>query len=273
MQRSQVFADRGLQANSRQNDDIEYFSDNHSVATFCGTTGKLRYKFDKRLFDFWECVLEISVWLGFFAASWAISISPGPGAVYAMSCGLNHGLRQGYMGTIGMIFGMMTALGVTAVGLGALLLASAHAFTVLKWAGVAYLIYLGIKQWRAPGVPIVTLNKDSSASADDRASDATTRALIVKGWAVNATNPKGYIFMMAVMPQFLDPSRPLMLQYVVIGATLCLTDAVVMAGYTGFAAKVLSFFKTEAQMKMLNRIFGGLFVAAAGALATFKRGA
>jgi homoserine/homoserine lactone efflux protein len=207
--------------------------------------------------------MDFGVWLGFFAASWAISISPGPGAVYAMSCGLNHGLKRGYAGTIGMIFGMMTALIVTAIGLGALLLASVHAFTVLKWAGVAYLVYLGIKQWRAPGVPIV--------SADDEAAGATTRSLIVKGWAVNATNPKGYIFMMAVMPQFLDPSKPLLLQYLIIGTTLCFTDAVVMAGYTGFAAKVLSLFKTEAQMKTLNRIFGGLFVAAAGALATFKR--
>jgi homoserine/homoserine lactone efflux protein len=209
--------------------------------------------------------MDFSTWLAFFAASWAISISPGPGAVYAMSCGLNHGLKRGYWGTIGMIFGMMTALIVTSVGLGALLLASAHAFTALKWAGVAYLIYLGIKQWRAPGVPI--------ASPDNESRGATARSLIVKGWAVNATNPKGYIFMMAVMPQFLDPSQPLLLQYLVIGTTLCFTDAVVMAGYTGFAARVLSFFKTEAQMKFLNRVFGGLFVAAAAALATFKRNA
>jgi homoserine/homoserine lactone efflux protein len=209
--------------------------------------------------------MDFSTWLAFFAASWAISISPGPGAVYAMSCGLNHGLKHGYWGTIGMIFGMMTALIVTAVGLGALLLASAHAFTVLKWAGVAYLVYLGIKQWRAPGVPI--------ASPDSEAHGATARSLVVKGWAVNATNPKGYIFMMAVMPQFLDPNKSLLLQYLIIGATLCFTDAVVMAGYTGFAARVLSFFKTEAQMKFLNRVFGGLFVAAAAALATFKRNA
>jgi homoserine/homoserine lactone efflux protein len=209
--------------------------------------------------------MELSVWLGFFAASWAISISPGPGAVYAMTCGLNHGLRRGYAGTIGMIFGMMTALIVTAIGLGALLLTSAHAFTALKWAGVAYLIYLGIKQWRAPGVPL--------AAADEAADGESVRALIFKGWAVNATNPKGYIFMMAVMPQFIDTNAPLFAQYVIIGITLCFTDAVVMAGYTGFAAKVLSYFKTERQMKFLNRVFGGLFVVAATTLATFKRAA
>ncbi len=207
--------------------------------------------------------MDFGVWLGFFVASWAISLSPGPGAVYAMSCGLNHGFRRGYVGSIGMIFGMLTALAVTAIGLGALMLASAQAFSLLKWAGVAYLVYLGVKQWRAPAVPL--------AAVDERHQVASTRDLIVKGWAVNATNPKGYIFMMAVMPQFLDPNRALWPQYLIIGVTLALTDTVVMAGYTGLAAKALGFFRTETQMRMLNRLFGGLFIAAASALATFKR--
>ncbi len=209
--------------------------------------------------------MEFSTWLAFFAASWAISISPGPGAVFAMSSGLNYGFKRGYVGAIGMILGMWTALVVVALGLGALLLASVHAFTVLKWAGVLYLIYLGIKQWRAPAVPL--------AAQDPNQRNVTARELIVKGWAVNATNPKGYIFMMAVMPQFIDAGSPLLPQYAIIALTLAFTDVVVMAGYTGFASRVLAFFKTEAQMRFLNRLFGGLFVAAAAALATFKRGA
>jgi homoserine/homoserine lactone efflux protein len=209
--------------------------------------------------------MEFSTWLAFFAASWAISISPGPGAVFAMSSGLNYGFKRGYVGTIGMILGMWTALVVVALGLGALLLASAHAFTVLKWAGVLYLIYLGVKQWRAPAVPLAT--------HDPSQRNVSARELIVKGWAVNATNPKGYIFMMAVMPQFIDANSPLLPQYAIIALTLAFTDVVVMAGYTGFASRVLAFFKTEAQMRFLNRLFGGLFVAAAAALATFKRGA
>ncbi|TAG49039.1 MAG: threonine transporter RhtB [Betaproteobacteria bacterium] len=209
--------------------------------------------------------MEMSTWLAFFAASWAISISPGPGAVFAMSSGLNYGFQRGYVGAIGMILGMWTALVVVALGLGALLLASAHAFTVLKWAGVAYLIYLGVKQWRAPAVPL--------AAKDEALGSFSARALIFNGWAVNATNPKGYIFMMAVMPQFIDASAPLLPQYAIIALTLAFTDVVVMAGYTGFASRVLAFFKTEAQMRFLNRLFGGLFVAAAAALATFKRSA
>jgi homoserine/homoserine lactone efflux protein len=94
--------------------------------------------------------MDFSVWLAFFAASWAISISPGAGAVAAMSAGLNHGFRRGYFTTLGLILGIWTQLLVVSLGLGALVAASSLAFAVVKWLGVAYLIWLGIKQWRAP---------------------------------------------------------------------------------------------------------------------------
>ena len=207
--------------------------------------------------------MTLETWLAFFVASWIISISPGSGAIYAMSCGLNHGFRRGFVGTIGLIAGIWTALAIVAVGLGAILSASTHAFAALKWLGVSYLVYLGIKQWRAPPIPL--------AAAGDAATAVSARAVIAKGWAVNATNPKGIVFMMAVMPQFVDSTAPLLPQYLLIAATFAFTDFVIMAIYTGFAARVLSFFKTEAQMRMLNRIFGSLFVLAATALATFKR--
>ena len=104
--------------------------------------------------------MEFSTWLAFFAASWAISISPGPGAVAAMSAGLNHGFRRGYFTTFGLVLGIWIQVLIVGVGLGALIATSATAFLVVKWAGVAYLVYLGIKQWRAPAVPLV-------AEADD----------------------------------------------------------------------------------------------------------
>ena len=207
--------------------------------------------------------MTVETWLAFFVASWIISISPGSGAIYAMSCGLNHGFRRGFVGTIGLIAGIWTALAIVAIGLGAILTTSTYAFAALKWLGVAYLLYLGIKQWRAPPEPMAAAGVD--------AVPISARTLIAKGWAVNATNPKGIVFMMAVMPQFIDTAAPLLSQYVVIAATFAFTDFVIMAIYTGFAAKVLSFFKTDAQMRMLNRIFGSLFALAATALATFKR--
>jgi homoserine/homoserine lactone efflux protein len=209
--------------------------------------------------------MDWTVWLAFFAASWAISFSPGPGAVAAMSAGLNHGLRRGYWLTVGLILGIWTQLVVVVLGLGVLIATSAVAFSVVKWFGVAYLVWLGIKQWRAPvgDGPLVASGSAPAA--------ATRRSLVLRGWVINAVNPKGTVFMLAVVPQFLQLAEPLWPQYLVIAATLAFTDLVVMALYTALAAKVLGALRSPQHQRLLNRVFGGLFVAAGVLLATFKR--
>jgi homoserine/homoserine lactone efflux protein len=208
--------------------------------------------------------MDLSVWLAFFAAAWAISLSPGAGAVAAMSAGMNHGFARGYFMTFGLVLGIWTQVLVVGVGLGALIATSAIAFTLIKWAGVAYLIWLGIRQWRAPAEPMV---------ADAREGmPVSRRTLFLRGWAVNAVNPKGTVFLLAVVPQFLDLTQPLAPQYLLIAATLGFTDLVVMAGYTALAARLLRLLKTPRQIGLLNRAFGGLFVLMGVLLAGFKRG-
>ncbi len=209
--------------------------------------------------------MELSTWLAFFAASWAISISPGPGALAAMSAGLNHGFRRGYATTLGLVLGIWSQLLVVGVGLGALLAASATAFTVVKWLGVAYLVVLGVQQWRAPARPLAELQADAGA--------VSARTLVLRGWMINAVNPKGTVFLLAVVPQFMDLQQPLLLQYLVIALTLGFTDMVVMAGYTVLAASVLAELKSASHMRVLNRVFGALFVGAGAFLAVFKRSA
>ena len=206
--------------------------------------------------------MTLSIWLSFFAASWAISLSPGAGAVAAMSAGQAHGFARGYFMTLGLILGILTQLVLVCAGLGALIAASSLAFTAVKWLGVAYLVWLGVQQWRAPARPLV---------AEAAAVQVSRRELLLRGWAVNATNPKGTIFLLAVAPQFLTLTEPLLPQYATIGATLCFTDAVVMAGYTLLAAKVLAALRSPRQIKTMNRIFGTLFIAAGTLLALFKR--
>lgn len=207
--------------------------------------------------------MEFTTWLAFFGASWAISISPGAGAVAAMSAGLNHGFRRGYFMTLGLVLGIWTQILVVGVGLGALVAASSTAFMVVKWVGVAYLIWLGIAQWRAPAVPM--------AAKLESASQTTRRSLVMRGWAINAVNPKGTIFLLAVVPQFLNLAQPLATQYLVIAATLGFTDLVVMAGYTALAARVLSALKSPAHIRAMNRSFGALFMVAGSFLAMFKK--
>ncbi len=209
--------------------------------------------------------MDFATWLAFFAASWAISISPGAGAVAAMSAGLTHGFRRGYLTTLGLVLGIWTQIVIVGVGLGALVATSATAFAVIKWAGVAYLVWLGIQQWRAPARPIAQASTDA---VPQRARD-----LIVRGWIINALNPKGTVFLLAVVPQFLDLSQPLAPQYGVIALTLGFTDLVVMAGYTALAARLLRTLKSTAHVRALNRVFGSLFVVAGGLLALFKRSA
>jgi len=207
--------------------------------------------------------MEWSTWLAFFAASWAISISPGAGAVAAMTAGLRHGFARGYFLTFGLILGLWSQLLLVSVGLGALIVASATAFAAVKWLGVAYLLWLGIAQWRAPAVGL-------RASADG--STAASRwSIVARGWALNTVNPKGTLFMLAVVPQFLDPARPLVPQYLAIAATLAFTDLVINAGYTAFAARALAALRTPRQVRWVNRVFGSLFIALATLLATVKR--
>ncbi len=208
--------------------------------------------------------MDLSVWLAFFAASWAISLSPGAGAIAAMSAGLNHGFKRGYFMTFGLVLGILTQIVVVGAGLGALIAASSMGFAIVKWLGVAYLVFLGVQQWRAPAKPMV--------AADAEGAALTTRGrLVLRGWAINAVNPKGTVFLLAVVPQFLDLGRSLAPQYLVIAVTLCFTDLVVMAGYTVLAAKVLAALRSEAHLKLLNKTFGSLFIAAGALLATFKR--
>src|SRR3990167_4814537 len=207
--------------------------------------------------------MELSTWLTFFAASWAISISPGPGAIASMSAGLNHGFKRGYVTIFGLVLGIWTQLLIVGVGLGALVAASSTAFTVVKWLGVAYLVWLGIAQWRAPARPMVAVS--------DSGEVVSQRSMILRAWMINVVNPKGTVFLLAVVPQFMNLSQPLLPQYLTIGATLAFTDMVVMAGYTALAAKVLGALKEPSHIRAMNRTFGGLFVLAGSLLALFKR--
>lgn len=207
--------------------------------------------------------MNIDTWITCFFASWIFSLSPGAGSVFSMTNGLNYGFKRGYLGVVGLVLGLWVVFLAVVVGLGAIIQASPLAFNAIKWAGVAYLFYLGFDQWRSKGSPINI--------ARTEASQIGVFQIIGKGLALNVVNPKGYIFMLAVIPQFIDSKAPLAGQYLAVALTFAFTDLVVMAGYTGLAAKALGYLKTEQHVAMLNKVFGGLFMLAALILATFQR--
>jgi homoserine/homoserine lactone efflux protein len=207
--------------------------------------------------------MRLDTWVTCFIASIILSLSPGAGAIYAMTSGLNYGFKKGLFGLVGLLLGMWTIFIVAIAGVGALMRTSVLAFSLLKWGGVIYLAYLGVSRFSSRQNKLeVTQNTKIRSSRI---------GLIAKGWAVNAVNPKGYIFILAVIPQFVEYSKPLLIQYIIIIATMTINDAWVMAGYTGLASKLTPLFRTEAQMHTINRIFGGLFILAALGLSIFSR--
>ena len=208
--------------------------------------------------------MTLTTWLAFFAAAWAISFSPGAGAISAMSCGLRYGFARGYWNTLGLIAGIMAQVAIVAVGLGALLATSELGFAIVKWLGVAYLIYLGVRQFRSDAAPVTALDAGDLPRA-------SIRDLVLRGFLINISNPKGTVFLLAVVPQFINPANPVTPQYFIIAGTLAFTDLVAMGIYTVLAAKVLALLRDPVHIRWLNRGFGSLFIAAGAFLATFKR--
>ena len=202
----------------------------------------------------------LSLWLGFLLAAILIAVSPGPGAAASMSAGL----RYGYWPALRLIGGLQCALAmqlaVVAAGLGALLETSALAFNVVKFCGAAYLIWLGIQKWRALPQAI-----DASAAA------SSARGLFLEGLLVNLTNPKAIVFIAALTPQFIDPTRPQWLQFLIIAATMCTVDIVVMSGYALLATRLRHWLHDPKTLKAQNRFFGGVFVGAGLLLASTGR--
>ena len=208
--------------------------------------------------------MDLSVWITYFVATVILSVSPGPGVFSSISSGLHHGFRLGLWNGVGMQAANFLMVIVVSLGLGAILLASETLFTVVKWAGVAYLVYLGIVTWRAP----------ARGFEEDRGDRETTaRGVFMRGFWVNATNPKGIIFFAAILPQFIDVARPQLPQYAILAGTTFAVDLAVMMGYTALAARVLRVMRDPGKLRWVNRTLGGAFIAAGVALASFRRAA
>src|SRR4029079_5561249 len=185
------------------------------------------------------------VWLTFFGAAIAISVSPGAGAIQSMATGLTHGVRRGYWSIVGLEVGRMLRLALWAMWLGAAVANSILAFNIIKWIGVAYLVYLAVRQWRTATVDL--------REQVGKAVDGGRLSLLVRGFLINATNPKGLVFFIAVLPQFVVPTQPLLPQYLAVGVTMIGVDLVVMGLYTGLSVPLLRWLHTPGRQTVLNR--------------------
>ncbi len=208
--------------------------------------------------------MEWHTWVAFFIASWVIAISPGSGAVLSMSHGLSYGVRKTEGTIIGLEIGLLFILLVAGAGVGSLLIASEMAFNIVKVLGACYLIYLGFMQWRSgAGNPL---------EGSETVASMSLRRRIITGMLTNATNPKGIIFMVAVLPQFMTDARPLWSQLAVMAVTLIAVDMVVMTGYAASASALRPLMRSARAMRNQNRLFGGLLMLVGTGLFFVKRG-
>ena len=206
--------------------------------------------------------MQLDIWLTMLIASIVISISPGAGAVVSMNYGLRYGLKRSYAAILGLQIGLLTQTFVVVIGLGSLITQSLTLFNIIKWIGVAYLIFLGVMKFvEKPMLP---------QDAENIKAFSFKKALI-QASLINMTNIKATVFLVAFIPQFLDPTKPIWTQFFIICATLVVVDVIVMTGYSSLASKLKFMVKSLRAITIQNRITGAFLLLAALFVSTAKR--
>ena len=199
--------------------------------------------------------MALDTWLLFFLTSLGMSLSPGPNGLLALTHGAMHGSRKTLFTIGGGILGFTTLIALCLFGIGALLKSSLLWLTVLKWLGGAYLVWLGIKLWRS-----------SAASYENTGvtQDSHGWPLFREGLMTAVTNPKGLLFFSALLPQFVDPERSLLVQFGVMAASYAFTEFLTEWVLASAAQRVRPWLARTG--RRFNQVCGGIFVAIGAAL-------
>ncbi len=206
--------------------------------------------------------MTFETWLAFSAASAVLLVIPGPTILLVVSYALGQGWRAALPMSIGVALGDFTAMTLSMLGVGGVLMASATMFTILKWIGAAYLVWLGIKLIRAGG----------SIAAQPRRDAVGWATMLAHAWLVTALNPKSITFFVAFLPQFLDRHGDFWTQMAIFEATFLALAFLNAFSYALLASRARSAFGNERVVKMVNRTGGALLVGA-GCATALSRGA
>jgi threonine/homoserine/homoserine lactone efflux protein len=196
--------------------------------------------------------MTLEAWAAFAAASTILLIIPGPTVLLVVSYALGQGWRTALPMAVGVALGDFTAMTLSMLGLGALLATSATLFTALKWIGAAYLVWLGIKLWRAGG----------SLDAPPRTDAVSAAKMLGHAWIVTALNPKSITFFVAFLPQFLDPRGDFWTQMLVFETTFLVLAFANAFGYALVAARARSLVRNERVIGIFNKTGGTLLIGA-----------
>jgi len=206
--------------------------------------------------------MQFDIWLTMFLASLAISVSPGAGAVVSMNYGLKYGLKKSYPAIFGLQIGYLIQTFIVVIGLGAIIAKSVLIFTIIKWVGVAYLVYIGLSK---------IFEKVDIIDEEQHINNYDSKKAFISASLINLTNIKATVFLVAFIPQFLDPNVSIWLQFIIIGLTLSLVDIFVMTGYSSMASRLKFLIKDAKAIKIQNRITGTFLILAAVLMSNAKR--
>lgn len=202
--------------------------------------------------------MDSTIWITFFLSSLLLALSPGAGAINSMSITIKYGLQKSLIANFGLQVGNIINITFVGAGIGTLLVQSEVLFSALKWIGAFYLIYLGIKKLR---------ESPHNNSLQQKQPDISSKTLIIQSIIVNVTNPKSIVFLVALLPQFISADKPYLEQILILAGTLVLLDSFVMLGYSFLAGKIIVRLKNERYMRLLNRLFGSMFISAGAVIA------
>ena len=206
--------------------------------------------------------MSIENWAAFAAASAILLMIPGPTVLLVVSYALGQGWRTALPMAVGVALGDFTAMTLSMLGIGALLAASATVFTVLKIVGAGYLVYLGVKLFRAGG----------TLRAEPRADAAPSLKMMAHAWLVTALNPKSITFFVAFLPQFLDRHGSFLTQMIVFEATFLALAFLNALGYALAASRARAIVRNERAIRIFNRTGGTLLVGAGIATVAMRSG-
>jgi homoserine/homoserine lactone efflux protein len=198
----------------------------------------------------------------FAGTEFVLSLTPGPAVLLVMSQGLRAGARASFLGTLGIIAGNAVYFTVSALGLGALIMTSAVLFGAIKWAGAAYLIYLGVKLVRESRYATCQVPSEMVVSR---------HRLFRQGLLTQLANPKAIVYFTALLPQFIDPESGLALQLVVLGATSVLIEFPILVGYGVLAHHGGHLLRHGRAARWIDRLAGTLLIGAGIKLAFVRR--
>ncbi|KXS39656.1 MAG: lysine exporter protein LysE/YggA [Halomonadaceae bacterium T82-2] len=206
--------------------------------------------------------MDPMLWLTYVGVITALIAFPGPVALLCTSQGLRHGRRRALFTIAGGIVAALVMMSLSAMGLGAVLATSETAFTLLKYLGAAYLIYLGVQAWRAPPEP-----QTLAAHEAEDATPVSAWQLFRRGFTVGISNPKDLLFFAALFPGFIDLGAPQAPQFAILALTWLVIDGGLMTLYSSLGERLGRWLGTRRRVRRFNRLTGGLFVVAGGSLA------